>query len=261
MNKKPYTISEFFNKVKKKLEVNGRMPAIIDYALPSDSYTPIKTDEFNITSRLKRGGSEGIYLDLYIEAEGHIINLGTIKTLYSDDDAMRTMGSLIGDIVLCVDDILNEEGDNFIWEGFNVKGSRFDTPLMFSYETKDKARVEVLTEQLFADNCTAVTVKDYKNRTEETFTKDVDAKTYGGLHFKGVGNDKVDIKDLVSKNSLKMWDTSYEDEPRYPYDHGDFYKAMGSTDDIFFCYETGRYYVPCEHEMMEYRNYPKAEGR
>ncbi len=79
---------------------------------------------------------------------------------------------------------------------------------------------------------------------------------YGGFHFEAVGRfpkhlDMLDImQKTVSHNELGLSD--YEDG-RHPYSHSGFYEASLIGDaDIFRCVETGKHYLPGEHELFEY---------
>ena len=79
---------------------------------------------------------------------------------------------------------------------------------------------------------------------------------YHGFHFEAVGNlqKNLDIygvmKDAVSNNELGMADYG---EGKRPYSHASFYEASTvKTADIFRCVETGKNYLPGEHELFEY---------
>lgn len=89
---KPMTTEELFNKIHDILKEKGRIPDIFDYGLATHRPVPVKTYEFDLVNKLAYGGSEGIYLDLWIE---YLVNnekqrkrLGTFKTLHEDNDAM-----------------------------------------------------------------------------------------------------------------------------------------------------------------------------
>ena len=64
---RPMTTEELFDKIQDRLKEKGRLPDILDYGLATHSPVPIKTYEFNLVNKLAHGGSEGIYLDLWIE--------------------------------------------------------------------------------------------------------------------------------------------------------------------------------------------------
>ena len=49
------------------LEGKGMLPDILDYGLATHNPIPMKIYEFSVRNNLDYGGSEGIYLDLWIE--------------------------------------------------------------------------------------------------------------------------------------------------------------------------------------------------
>ena len=67
MREKPYTVKEFFEKVKEKICNEGNWPDGIDYALPENKELEIRSSEFSVVSQVAYGGSEGIYLDIYLD--------------------------------------------------------------------------------------------------------------------------------------------------------------------------------------------------
>ena len=93
MLKKPMTTEEYFNKVCEILKEKDMMPDILDYGLATHDPIPMKTYEFNIRNNLDYGGSEGIYLDIWIEyyedKEKRISGVGTFKTLRDDKEAIK----------------------------------------------------------------------------------------------------------------------------------------------------------------------------
>ncbi|MBR4608075.1 MAG: hypothetical protein IKO41_17855 [Lachnospiraceae bacterium] len=95
--------------------------------------------------------------------------------------------------------------------------------------------------------------------------------TYGAYNFIPAGKldmSKIrEIADLLlrSHTSLRMWDghfaRAYDEVPSCSYSHAEFYEAMNDApDDLFMCEETGKLYVPCEHELMEFLGY-RRDGR
>ena len=79
---------------------------------------------------------------------------------------------------------------------------------------------------------------------------------YDGFHFEAVGklpenfDTKEAIKNTVSCNELGISD---QGDRKYPYSHSSFYEASpDKTADIFRCVETGKNYIPGEHELFEY---------
>ena len=104
MLKRPMTTEELFDKMKDILKEKGKLPSILDYGLVTNRPVPIKTYEFDLVNKLAHGGSEGIYLDLWIEyfvnGEKEKKKLGTFKTLYEDNDAMHVLAGLLADFII-----------------------------------------------------------------------------------------------------------------------------------------------------------------
>ena len=121
---RPMTTEELFDQIQDRLKEKGRLPDILDYGLATSSPVPIKTYEFDLVNKLAHGGSEGIYLDLWIE---YYVNnkrekkkLGTFKTLHEDDDAMHVMAGLLEDFIIEGSAYVNEHLDDLTWEGVDV---------------------------------------------------------------------------------------------------------------------------------------------
>jgi hypothetical protein len=124
MLKKPMTTEELFDKIKGILKEKNKLPEILDYGLGAYHPVPIRTYEFDLKSNLAYGGSEGIYLDLWIEYfvddEKHTSSIGTFKTLHESKEAMHTMAPLLADFILEEKAYVNANLDDFTWEGADV---------------------------------------------------------------------------------------------------------------------------------------------
>ena len=122
--KRPITTEEFFDTISYILKDQGKFPDILDYGLATHNAIPLKTCEFNLKNNLDYGGSEGIYLDLWIEYyegdERSMHDLGTFKTLEDDDNAMYTMAHLLVDFILEVYSYVSKNRDDFNWTGVDV---------------------------------------------------------------------------------------------------------------------------------------------
>ncbi len=98
---KPMTTTELYKKVCGILKKQGKMPDILDYGLPAYHPVPITKYKFDLKSNLNYGGSEGIYLDLWIEfcsdSKKCVNDLGTFKTLNRENEAMHIMAALLAD--------------------------------------------------------------------------------------------------------------------------------------------------------------------
>lgn len=121
---RPMTTEELFGKINSILKEKGKLPDILDYCHAIGSSDPIRTYEFILGYGLTYGADEGVYLDLwikYLEGNGkHTAAIGTYKTLYKDEDAMHTMALLLADFIIEEHSYVNENLDDFTWEGTDV---------------------------------------------------------------------------------------------------------------------------------------------
>ncbi len=122
--KKPMTTAELYEKVCSILKEQGKLPDILDYGLPAYHPVPITNYEFELRSNLHYGGSEGIYLDFWIEfyldGKKCVNDLGTFKTLSIDDKSMHIMAALLADFIIGESNYVNANLDDFTWEGADV---------------------------------------------------------------------------------------------------------------------------------------------
>lgn len=122
--KRPMTTAELFNKICSILKEKNKLSDILDYGLATHNSIPLKTCEFNLKSNLDYGGSEGIYLDLwieYFEDDGRSLHdLGTFKTLEDDGNAMYTMAYLLADFILEASSYVSKNRDDFNWTGIDI---------------------------------------------------------------------------------------------------------------------------------------------
>ena len=92
----PMTTEELFNKIQSILKEKGKLPAILDYGLATHRPVPVTTYEFDLGNRLAYGGSEGIYLTLWIEyfanGEKQRKSIGTFKTLDESNEGTCRSG-------------------------------------------------------------------------------------------------------------------------------------------------------------------------
>lgn len=121
---KPMTTTDLFNAVCDVLKEKDLMPTLLDYALADSNPSPITNYEFELKNNLDYGGSEGIYLDLWIvdykDGRTRLRELGTFKTLNDNADAMRIMGKLLADFIVEEHSYVTQHADDFLWEGVNV---------------------------------------------------------------------------------------------------------------------------------------------
>ena len=117
--KRPMTTEELFDRIKGILKEKGKLPDILDYGLATHSPVAITNYEYGLKNKLDYGGSEGIYLDLWMEysADGKRCtrDLGTFKTLRTDDEAMHIMAALLADFIIEEYAYVNANLDDFTW--------------------------------------------------------------------------------------------------------------------------------------------------
>lgn len=179
--KKPMTTEELFNKIKDILKEKGKLPSILDYGLATHRPVPIKTYEFDLINKLAHGGSEGIYLDLWIE---YYVNgkkekrrLGTFKTLHEDNDAMHVMAGLLADFTIEGHAYVGAHLDDFTWEGVDVhaldeSGKRYSWGFTCcDMETALHRKDELLKKH------PQVVVRDNATRKEKMFSQESNGLT------------------------------------------------------------------------------------
>ncbi len=91
---------------------------IIDYTLADRDGRKLTNYNFNFRAVISPGGSEGIYIDCYLEGRfdqsaSTCCHAGTIKTLREDVDAYRIMGALAGYLTIYANKYVNTELDRF----------------------------------------------------------------------------------------------------------------------------------------------------
>lgn len=121
---RPMTTGELFEKINSILKEKGKLPNILDYGHAMSNPVPIRTYEFDLGNSLNYGGNEGTYLNLWIKYrvgdEERRAIIGTYKTLYEDDNAMHTMAALLADFIIEEYSYVNNNLDDFTWEGADV---------------------------------------------------------------------------------------------------------------------------------------------
>lgn len=176
--KRPMTTEELFNKICSILKEKELMPDILDYALATGDPVPMTTYEFDLKNNLDYGGSEGIYIDLWIEYykenERNRKGLGTFKTLREDREGMQIMGRLLADFIVEEHSYVNKNLDDFTWEGADVHpldgdGKRLNWGYSCpSMESALKKKDELLKKY------PAVVVRDNPTRKEVVYRKELE---------------------------------------------------------------------------------------
>ena len=125
--KRPYTTGELFQVINASLKAKGKLPSFLDYGLPSGKEDrEILTHFWNVTYKVRFGGSEGIYLDMFLDGEMDAsgeageYRFGTYKTLNGDDEAFRQMALLGAEFSLEAYHWLSERLADFTWTGYDV---------------------------------------------------------------------------------------------------------------------------------------------
>ena len=121
---RPMTTEELFEKINSILKEKSKIPDILDYGHATSNPVPIRTYEFDLGNSLNYGSNEGIYLELWIkyrvENEKRRAAIGTYKTLYKDANAMYIMASLLANFIIEEHSYVNNNLDDFTWEGADV---------------------------------------------------------------------------------------------------------------------------------------------
>lgn len=147
----PFTTAQLFQAVYEILKSKKLMPDNLEYALPTTPQVKILTNDFRLRNNLGYGGSEGIYLDVYLEfkdEKGEIESkgLGTFKILDGSNEAMHIMANLLADFIVELREFVNAHKSDFIWQGVSV----------FPYENGERLRVNLLCDDMEA----ALEIKD-----------------------------------------------------------------------------------------------------
>lgn len=171
---KPMTTAELFENICGILKEKGLYPGILDYALAASTPKPITTYEYSFRNNLDYGGSEGIYLDLWIETDTDKgtkrDKMGTFKTLEDSRDAMHIMAKLLADFIVEESAYVNAHLDDFCWEGMKV--SAFDgdgKELGWYYTSRDMEKALKRKDELL-QKYPRVLIRDNATREEKSYT-------------------------------------------------------------------------------------------
>lgn len=86
-----------------------KLPDIIDYCIP-DNYISAEIHSTNVymLGYINYGGSEGIYLDVFLKEGETFTHIITAKTLDDNEEAMNKMGQLLGNLTFHFLEFINE---------------------------------------------------------------------------------------------------------------------------------------------------------
>lgn len=171
---KPMTAADLFNKICDILKEKEAFPDILDYAVVEHDLIPITTYEFGLGNHLDYGGSEGIYLDLWItiygDNEPQHKSLGTFKTLRDDPESMRIMGKLLADFIIETRAYVNANLDDFAWEGADIRiFDENDKQLNMGYSCGSMERALKKKDE-FLQKYPRVVIRDNATREETSYS-------------------------------------------------------------------------------------------
>ncbi len=177
---RPMTTQGLFNRISDILKEKGKMPDILDYGIATSEPVPIRIYEFELKNNLDYGGSEGIYLDLwieYFEDDGWVKNdIGIFKTLEDSREAMHAMAGLLADFIIEGTAYINANLDDFTWTGADVYvfgGDGERTDWCYSCNSMENA-LEKKDELL--KKYPQVAVRDNATRKERMFWRQAEEK-------------------------------------------------------------------------------------
>ena len=180
MMKRPMTTEELFNRINIILKEKNKLPDILDYGLATSNPVPIKTYQFDLKHNLAYGGSEGIYLDLWIEYfvndEKRISSLGTFKTLDESSEAMHTMATLLADFIIELNAYVRANEDDFTWEGiyvYPIDGAGKRVGWWYSCSSMERALEK---KDKLLEEYPQVAIRDNATRKEKIFCRDTEEK-------------------------------------------------------------------------------------
>lgn len=123
---KLYTYGELYQAVKELIKKEDRWTDILEYdSVDRDiKHENIVSDEFEVRFEVRKGGSEGIYLDLFVcEYDGHKETnrrLACLKTLSESKAALRKMSMLGAEFYISANEWVRENS-RLLWrQGYRI---------------------------------------------------------------------------------------------------------------------------------------------
>ena len=178
--KRPMTTEELFNRIKSTLKAKNKLPDILDYGLATSNPVPIRTYQFDLKHNLAYGGSEGIYLDLWIEYfyedENYRKDLGTFKTLQDSKESMHAMAALLADFIIELNAYVRANEDDFAWEGiyvYPIDGAGKRVGWWYSCSSMERALEK---KDKLLEEYPQVAIRDNATRKEKIFCRDTEEK-------------------------------------------------------------------------------------
>lgn len=178
MKKHLYTNTEIFKLIMNQLQSEDRIPDILDYALAESDPVEIRNYEFDVLGAVNYGGSEGVYIDLFLRGNigygwsKECTKLGTIKTLRTDDDSFRQMAVLMADFQIAATRFVNAHLNDFTWLGYDVDYYRAgETERSYGVTLKGVQTFEAAEEEAMR------TMKRFPQYVKAVITRNSDEKT------------------------------------------------------------------------------------
>ena len=121
-----YTAESFFNVIMNELKSTGKVPDILEYAIPTREEIEFRNYEFDVLGYVHYGACEGIYINLFFKGDiGSCISdrtgtIGTIKTLDTSEEAFHKMARFMADFQLLAMHFIEAHIDDFNWTGYDI---------------------------------------------------------------------------------------------------------------------------------------------
>ena len=166
------TNKELFNIIIEQLKAGGNYPEnLIEYCLPEYNAVEIKKYEFDTTFQISYGGSEGIYMTIYLSGDtGNQTQrtvLGTIKTLLESPEAMRKMAVLGADFIVAATEYVNKHIDVFDFFGTSVSycnGDKLVTAYKYGFTDETRIKEEIARQKRLRPEINKVIITDMATR-------------------------------------------------------------------------------------------------
>lgn len=245
-NQEIMTTDVLFNEVIDTLIKEGKLQNI-DYALPYRGHE-IYDIEYDIYGYLNYGGSEGIYLDLYIDGsfsedvdeKNQRLSLGTIKTLDDSDRSLREMALLMADFMIESKKFTQKHHYELMRRGY-LCGKAGRNPNIITYSI-GKSRKYISEGYQVKDLRTGVLWKE--NGGDQYFCYEgfyflpIDTLSFEGLSM-GI------LSGYLYYDHTLRFDNTGNDKGR-KWNYNSYYDAISGNRaaDVFYCFETGKYYCP-----------------
>ena len=164
-----YTAESLFNVIMNELKSTGKVPDILEYAIPTRDKIKFRNYEFDVLGYVHYGACEGIYISLFFKGDiGNGVSdrtgtIGTIKTLDTSEEAFHKMAQLMADFQLVAMRHVESHIDDFNWTGFDIRYYKEgQTESSYGYTlhgvktikeaiTHAKKRIPTVGEYVFAD--------------------------------------------------------------------------------------------------------------